>query len=94
MLLTQVIRGAAITGRTDVVSTRLLGRQGGRWAQQWVDSALPEAARRTPGAPPPPPRAPAPPPDAATAARVLEDLHRRGLLTDAELARLRAARGI
>jgi Short C-terminal domain len=85
MLLSQVIRGAAITGRTDAVGTRLLGRQGGRWAQQWIDSAFPDAAARSHGAPPPP--------DARATLRVLEDLRSRGLLTDDEFERLRRARG-
>jgi len=68
-----------------VVGDRLLGRQGGRWAQQWVDSALPGTAARTHGAPPPV--------DARTTGRVLDDLRRRGLLTDEEAQRLRRPRG-
>ena len=81
MLLSQVIRGVAITGRTDAVGARVLGRQGGRWAQQWIDSAFPDAAARSHHAPPPPP--------AADARARLEDLHRRGLVTDDEFERLR-----
>ena len=68
MLLSQVIRSAAITGRTDAVGEQILGRQGGRWAHQWIDSAFPDAAR----------------------AGTIEDLRRRGLLTDDEVTRLRA----
>jgi hypothetical protein len=79
MLLSQVIRHAAITGRTDAVGERVLGRQGGQWAHQWVDAALPQAAARTHAAPPPDPAA-------------LEDLRRRGVLTDDEVARLRGPR--
>jgi hypothetical protein len=97
MLLTQVIRGAAITGRTDAVGTWLLGRQGGRWAQQWVDSAFPAAAACShPGAPAlrPAARDGAPPPaDAAATLRALEDLRRRGVVTDDEFERLRMSRG-
>src|SRR4051812_13627186 len=120
MLLSQVIRGVAITGRTDAVGEQLLGRQGGRWAHQWIDSAFPDAAARSHGAPPPadaaarshgaPPPADAaarshgapppvdaaarahgapPPADAAAALRVLEDLRRRGFVTDDEYERLR-----
>ena len=83
MLLSQVIRHTAITGQTDWVGSRLLGRQGGQWTQQWVDSAFPDAAARTHGAPPPPP----------ANAQALDDLRRRGLLTDDEIARLRGPRG-
>lgn len=85
MLLSQVIRGVAITGRTDAVNTRLLGRQGGRWTQQWVDSAFPDAAARSHGAPPPA--------NAGAADPELEDLRRRGLVTDDEFERLRRTRG-
>src|SRR3954464_7593815 len=53
MLLSQVIRGVAITGRTDAVGEQLLGRQGGRWAHQWIDTAFPDAAARSHGATPP-----------------------------------------
>jgi hypothetical protein len=84
MLLSQVIRHAAITGRTDAVGEQILGRQGGRWAHQWIDSAFPEAAAHSHRA--------APPADAAATERDIEDLRRRGLLTDAEVARLRASR--
>ena len=91
MLLSQVIRYTAITGRTDAVGGRLLGRQGGRWTQQWIDSAFPDAAARAHGAPPP---SPPPPSEEDERSRVadLEDLHRRGVLTDDELGRLLASR--
>jgi hypothetical protein len=98
MLLSQVIRGVAITGRNDAVGEQLLGRQGGRWAHQWIDSAFPDAAARSHGAPPPAGAAArahgaTPPADAAAALRVLEDLRRRGFVTDDEFERLRTARG-
>jgi len=99
MLLSQVIRGVAITGRTDAVGEQLLGRQGGRWAHQWIDAAFPDAAARSHGARPPVVDAAgrshgAPPPgDAAAALRALEDLRRRGFVTDDEFERLRTARG-
>jgi putative intracellular protease/amidase len=83
MLLSQVIRGVAITGRTDAVGSPVLGRQGGRWAHQWVDSAFPDAATRSRQAPPP---AAAP----GVALQALEELRRKGDLTDAEFERLRA----
>ena len=43
VLLSQMIRTAAITGRTDTIGTRLMGRQGGRWAEQTVRTAIPTA---------------------------------------------------
>src|SRR3954454_8212621 len=85
MLLSQVIRGVAITGRTDAVGEQLLGRQGGRWAHQWIHSAFPDAAARSHGAPPPV--------DAAASLRALEDLRRRGFVTDDEFERLRTPGG-
>jgi hypothetical protein len=85
MLLSQVIRGVAITGRTDAVRSSLLGRQGGQWTQQWIDDAFPDASARTHAA-----RAPAI--DPAARMRSLADLRARGLVTDDEAARLRRAR--
>jgi|tagenome__1003787_1003787.scaffolds.fasta_scaffold18613905_2 hypothetical protein len=80
VLLSQMMRSAAFTGRTDnTVFARVVGRQGGRWAQQTVQAAYP-AAR------------PAPPPDADPAAtlRRLTDLRDQGVITDAELQALAA----
>src|SRR3954462_11607857 len=98
MLLSQVIRGVAITGRTDAVGEQLLGRQGGRWAHQWIGSAFPDAAGGSPGAPPPVDaaarsRAAPSPADAAASLRALEDLRRRGVVTAEESERLRPPRG-
>jgi hypothetical protein len=86
VLLSQEIRRVAITGRTDYVRSGLLGRQGGRWTQQWVERAFPDAAARTHGTPPPA--------DPAASLRRLEDLRTRGLVTDDEVARLRRSRGL
>ena len=72
VLLSQMIRTAAITGRTDTIGSRLMGRQGGRWAEQTVRAAIPTA-----GAP-------------ADTLRELIELHERGVVTDAELEKLRA----
>jgi predicted nucleic acid-binding Zn ribbon protein len=86
MLLSRLIRTAAITGRTDAFDTRRVdaffgGRQGGRWARQTVAAAIPAAA----------PRAAQPSPaDPAETLRELTNLHERGVVTDAELAKLRA----
>jgi Short C-terminal domain len=78
-LLSQVIRSRAITGRTDTVFTRIAGRQGGRWAEETVRAALP--------APADPARPQANP---AETLGQLEELHRRGVLTDEEYETLRA----
>jgi predicted RNA-binding Zn ribbon-like protein len=76
-LLSSIFRNVAITGRTDQVIDWCADRQGGRWAQQTVRKAFP------------PPRA-APPPrrDSAVQLRELDDLHTRGLVSDAEYAQL------
>jgi hypothetical protein len=80
MLLSQMIRSTAITRRTDAYDPGLLGRQGGRWAQQWVTAALPAQAPQRRAAP-------------ADLDERLADLRRRGVVTDDELARLRAQAG-
>jgi hypothetical protein len=88
-LLSQMIRGAAITGRTDSVSAWFADRQGRRWADQTIRQAFPPqmSGRR------PPPRAapvaPAPAADPAERLRELTELHERGAITSAELERLR-----
>jgi hypothetical protein len=91
MLLSQVIRRTAITGRTDAVGEWVLGRQGGRWAHQWIDAAMPQAAARTHGAPPPPPPPHSPPPatNPATSLAALDELRRTGVLSQDEFDRLR-----
>ena len=85
-LLNRVIRSAAITGRTDTIDTRIMGRQGGRWAQQTVRAALPTAT----GARRPAPAVATPPADPRETLRELTKLHQRGVVTDAEFERLRA----
>jgi hypothetical protein len=82
-LLSQLIRTAAITGDPNRVNAWFADRQGRRWAEQTVRAAFP--ARRAPT----PPTA-----DRAERLRSLEELHERGVLTDAELERLRARMGI
>jgi hypothetical protein len=44
VLLSGMMRSAAVTGRTDTLAAWCAGRQGGRWAQQTVRAALPTAA--------------------------------------------------
>jgi hypothetical protein len=73
-----MMRTAAITGRPDRIHAWCAGRQGGRWAEQTVAAAFPQAA----------PRAPRLPPDEAF--DELMELRQRGVITDAELEALRA----
>jgi hypothetical protein len=74
VLLSQLIRTAAITGRPDSVHAWFAGRQGGRWVEQTVRGAMPK-----------PPRA-----DAAQTLSELTELHASGVITDDEMKRLRA----
>lgn len=88
VLLSQYIRASAITGRPDTLNASwFAGRQGGRWAEQTVQAAMPQRTHIKPR--PAPAQA-----DPAESLRKLEELHASGVLTDAELetarARLRA----
>jgi hypothetical protein len=85
-LLSQMIRTAAITGRTDTLNAWFADRQGGRWAEQTVRAAFPPAFHEhgTPAA------AARPPADPAKALRDLTELHRSGVVNDAEFERLRS----
>jgi hypothetical protein len=84
VLLSQYIRRAAITGRTDNANAAwFAGRQGGRWVEQTVRAAVPTAA-------PPPRHTQAAGTDPAERLRELTELHRRGVLTDAEFDGLRS----
>ncbi len=71
VLLSGMMRSAAVTGRTDTLAAWCAGRQGGRWAQQTVRAALPTAASQA-------------------QLRELTELHQSGVVTDDELATLRA----
>jgi hypothetical protein len=82
VLLTQLIRHAAVTGRTDSVGAWFAGRQGGRWVEQTVRSAVPTAAG-------PPQSTEAVSADRAERLRELTELHQRGVLTDTEFEALR-----
>ena len=84
VLLSQLIRSAAITGRTDNLATWFAGRQGGRWAEQTVRDAIPTAAAQGPVTP----REPRPA-DPTETLRELTELHERGVVTDAEFENLR-----
>ena len=83
VLLSQYIRRAAITGRTDNARAWFAGRQGGRWVEQTVRAAMPTAA-------PPPRHTQAAAADPAERLRELTELHERGVLTDAEFDGLRS----
>jgi hypothetical protein len=93
MLLSRLIRTAAITGRTDAVDPRRVnaffgGRQGGRWAQETAAAAIPTATPNGWGSPPPARRAS--PADPAETLRELTKLHQGAHVTDAEFEQLRA----
>jgi hypothetical protein len=84
VLLSQYIRRAAITGRTDTIDPSwFAGRQGGRWVEQTVRGAMPTAA-------PPARTTEVPGAGSAEKLRELTQLHERGVLTQAEFERLRA----
>jgi hypothetical protein len=88
VLLSGMMRSAAVTGRTDTLAAWCAGRQGGRWAQQTVRAAIPTAAphaKRTSPAGREPDRG-----DPAEALRELTELQQRGVVTDAEFEALRA----
>ena len=94
MLLSRLIRTAAITGRTDAVDHRRVnaffgGRQGGRFAQQTVAAAIPTATPHAAQGPPAAARE-ASPADPAETLRELTKLHQHGHVTDAEFEQLRA----
>jgi hypothetical protein len=84
VLLSGMMRTAAVWGRTDTLAARCAGRQGGRWAEQTVRAAIPT------GAPHPQTTPPASRADPAQTLRRLTDLHHRGVVTDAEFEALRA----
>jgi hypothetical protein len=90
VLLSQLIRTAAITGRTDNLAGWFAGRQGGRWAEQIVRSAVPPAGAPRPVAQPHAPETSPSGRNPAETLRELTELHQRGVLTDAEFGGLRA----
>ncbi|HEX6461591.1 MAG TPA: hypothetical protein VF032_21960 [Thermoleophilaceae bacterium] len=93
-LLSQMIRSRAITGSTDASTFKwIAGRQGGRWAEQHVHAAFGDrVAEPAPSAPAPAPAPPAPAPaqaaNPAESVHDLTELHRRGVVTDAEFDEL------
>jgi hypothetical protein len=89
VLLSQLIRTAAVTGRTDDLATWFAGRQGGRWADQMVRAAVPTAAAYGPATP-----QEARPADPVETLRELTELRERGVVTDAEFENLRTRLGV
>jgi hypothetical protein len=78
VLLSQMIRSQAITGSTDASWFEVIaGRQGGRWARQHIQAAMPPPASQAPRRPP------------AESWQTLADLRNRGVLNDAEADELR-----
>ena len=92
VLLNRMIRNVAITGRTDTIPEWVAGRQGGHWAEQTIRAAfptLPPHGQRTR-----PAVAARPPADPAETFQDLTELHKRGVVTDAEFEVLRADLGV
>jgi hypothetical protein len=81
-LLSGMFRSAAIYGSADTITGRVVGRQSGEWARRTVDAAMPHPQQRTP------------PAWIQGRLEALEDLRRRGVVTDAEYSRLRAQLGV
>jgi hypothetical protein len=87
-LLTRMFRTVAVTGRTDTVNAWFADRQSGRWVEQKVQGAFPNLPPHSRSAPPAAEtRSPA---DPAETLRDLNDLHERGVLSDAEFEALSA----
>ena len=80
-LLSGMFRSAAIYGSTDTITGRVVSRQGSDWAQRTVNAAMPHQ---------PHPQAPA---WERGRLQSLDELHRKGVVTDQEYQRLRAELG-
>jgi hypothetical protein len=84
-LLSGMMRSVAIWGDTNTIDRWVIGRQGGRWADQTVRAAMPKAASRAPENR----VARAVPADSEDTLRELNELRKRGVITDAEFDALR-----
>ena len=81
-LLSGMFRSAAIYGSTDTITSRVVSRQGSDWAQRTVNAAMPHQ---------PHPQAPA---WAQGRLQTLDELHRKGVVSDDEYRRLRVQLGV
>ena len=88
VLLSGMMRTAAITGSTDSVFADIAGRQGGQWAKRTVGMAFPAARCDAPSSSPAAHSRPLR--DTADTLRELTRLRERGIITDGEFKRLRA----
>jgi hypothetical protein len=82
-LFSQLIRTAAITGRTDTMNAWFADRQSAQWVERTMAAAVPAV-------PAAPPRQVRPLADPRATVQTLTELHDRGFVTDAEYERLRA----
>ena len=93
-LLRGVARTAVIAGTATSVSNRVSRRQANKWAEQEAQQYPPQQAYAEPAyAAPPPPAyaAPAPPAgDPVEQLTQLAELHKNGILTDAEFSAQKA----
>jgi hypothetical protein len=81
-LFSQLIRTAAITGRTDTMNAWFADRQSAQWVERTMAAAVRPAPPHTQQA--------APRSDPRSTLQTLTQLHDRGFVTDAEFERLRA----
>ncbi|TML06683.1 MAG: hypothetical protein E6G41_06300 [Actinobacteria bacterium] len=80
-LLSGMFRSAAIYGSTDTIGGRVVGRQSDAWARRTVDAAMPHRQQARP------------PAWIEARLQALDDLHRKGVVNDAEYGALRARLG-
>jgi hypothetical protein len=78
-LFSQLMRTAAITGRTDTMNAWFADRQSARWVERTMAGAVPAQAQHAPRRS-----------DPRSTLQTLTDLHDRGFINDAEYQRLRA----
>ena len=81
-LLSGMFRSAAIYGSTDTITSRVVTRQGSEWAQRTVNAAMPHHPHH---------QAPA---WVEGRIKALDDLRRRGVVSDDEYRQLRAQLGV
>jgi hypothetical protein len=91
-LLRGVARTAVIAGTATAVSNRVSRRQANRWAQEEAAQQPAYPPEQAYAAPPPPAYAAPPPPagDPVEQLTQLAELHKNGILTDAEFSAQKA----